>query len=278
MASGKKMFFSIFIITSALSIAAYVFFVLGKEDREWKKTSEKNTLAAYELYIEAYPEGKYANEAQAILDSIKGHFTDSRDTRTYKTVKIGNQEWMAENLAYLPKVCPENMHCGYWVYGVKDTNRIDAINTENFRKYGVLYDFETAQNVCPEGWHLPSDKEWGTLMKNIDSIISPERSHQKGTILKSYHGWASHLSDFGNGTDDFGFDARPAGERDCELGRYSMLENPKFRSVLHSTSWWSSTAKNSQSAICFSVSDGDYSLRQNNRLKNIGYSIRCIKD
>jgi len=77
-----------------------------------------------------------------------GTFKDPRDGKVYKTVKIGNQTWFAENLAYKPK------KGNYFVYMNDQSNAI---------KYGYLYDWETAKKVVPVGWHLPTKIEWDTL-------------------------------------------------------------------------------------------------------------------
>jgi uncharacterized protein (TIGR02145 family) len=84
-----------------------------------------------------------------------GQLTDKRDGKTYKTVKIGNQVWMAENLAFKPS------SGNYWAYD--DDN-------SNVAKYGYLYDWETALDVCPAGWHLPSDKEWPVLTDYLGGV------------------------------------------------------------------------------------------------------------
>ena len=78
-------------------------------------------------------------------------FTDLRDGKTYKTVKIGTQTWMAENLAY-------KAINGCWAYN-NDEN--------NISKYGLLYNNETAIIACPSGWHLPSEKELEILINYL---------------------------------------------------------------------------------------------------------------
>ncbi|HNX79973.1 MAG TPA: FISUMP domain-containing protein [Prolixibacteraceae bacterium] len=79
-----------------------------------------------------------------------GIYRDWRDGRAYKTIKIGRQLWMAENLAFRPEF---GNYCVYNDHLV------------NFRQYGYLYDWETAREIAPEGWHLPSNQEWETLHK-----------------------------------------------------------------------------------------------------------------
>ena len=81
-----------------------------------------------------------------------GSFTDPRDGKTYKTVKVRDQWIMAENLAYKPDKGK------YWAYENNDSN---------IALYGYLYDWETAMNLAPEGWHLPSRKEWMAIQKTL---------------------------------------------------------------------------------------------------------------
>ncbi len=108
-----------------------------------------------------------------------GTFTDSRDGQTYKTVKIGTQTWMAQNLNYQTKR-------GSWCY----ENSADSC-----KKYGRLYDWKTAKKACPAGYHLPSNEDWTTLIDYMGGQVTA------GKKLKAKRGW----NDNGNGTDDYGF-------------------------------------------------------------------------
>jgi len=124
---------------------------------------------------------KKATDAEA----RKGSFTDSRDGKNYKTTKIGTQTWMAENLNYEAKgsKCHEN-------------------KPDNCQKYGRLYDLNTATKACPKDWHLPSDKEWQTLLA-LGGIAKKE--------FKARSGWGNSLNGkSGNGTDIYGFSALPS--------------------------------------------------------------------
>ena len=168
--------------------------------------------------------------------------TDERDGKTYKTVKIGEQEWMAENLAFKPS------SGNYWAYD-------DDIS--NVEIYGYLYDWETAQNVCPVGWHLPSDDEWTILTNflggNKVAIVK----------MKSNSGWKHGVS----GTNESGFNGLAAG----------AVIKKGYLTVGYGTLWWSSSEKNKGLSWCRLISDNDKKIRGKSR-KDDGYSVRCIKD
>jgi len=166
-----------------------------------------------------------------------GTFTDSRDDKVYKTVTIGTQTWMAENLAFkVSNFC--------WAY--------DNIAI-NVARYGYLYNWETAKNVCPSGWHLPSNVEWSTL---INYAGSDYFSYKK---LLSTTDWYEGEK----GTDNYGFTALPG-------GHYIGFE---FDSAIGSMGfWWSSTEIDATDAY------SEVNLEPHNNRKDEGCSVRCIRD
>lgn len=188
---------------------------------------------------------------------------DSRDGQTYKTVEIGNQVWMAENMNYET--------AGSYCYNDADSN---------CTKYGRLYTWAAAMDsagtwsangkgcgygktcsptypvrgVCPEGWHLPTRTEWDTLRTAVD----------RGS-LKSTSGWSSN----GNGTDDFSFSALPAGRRHRE--NYNLEGDNAF--------FWSSTEDDRYYAYIILLYYGDDRAGLDNFNKNNdGVSVRCLQD
>lgn len=106
-----------------------------------------------------------------------GTFIDERDGHEYKWVKIGEQIWMAENLAYLPEVYPLRFQSYtdpyYFVLYYDGNDAEEAKDTENYKNYGVLYNWTAACIVCPEGWHLPSFNEWENLAQYISDQKGP---------------------------------------------------------------------------------------------------------
>jgi uncharacterized protein (TIGR02145 family) len=174
----------------------------------------------------------------------KGTFTDSRDGKKYKTVKIGEQIWMVENLNFNANgsVCYEN-------------------ESENCEKYGRLYNWNTARKSCPQGWHLPSDGEWTALMDFVGDLSTA------GTKLKTASGW--------DGTDVYGFAALPGGYGDpygtfFDDGRYGL--------------WWSDTKSGDNAWYRHMGSGFEGVNRFNGGVdgyyhdNNFLLSVRCIKD
>ncbi len=187
----------------------------------------------------------------SIYSQTSGSFTDSRDGKRYKTIKIGNQVWMAENLNY-------NTSSGSWCY---------ENSTSNCDKYGKLYNWETAKKVCPAGWHLPSDVEWSQLVKYLGGWKDAAMK------LKSKTGW----SDNGNGINSTGFNALPGGYFIPSSENYGGGD--KYGNLGLYGNWWEDLEYGSSSAyavyIGYSKKDEMNGWNYNGKS---GFSVRCIKD
>jgi uncharacterized protein (TIGR02145 family) len=196
-------------------------------------------------------------------------FTDSRDGNVYKTIKIGNQVWMAENLKYLPGVSKPGVVLSdgplYFVYGYNGTDVSNVKTTLNYNHYGVLYNWEAAQDACPAGWHLPSLGEWKQLFKYLGG------EHVAGGELKeagTTH-WRSTNTDV---TNEFGFTALPGGFLDLD---------GTFKSTGYRGYWWSATpGDDSYSAWFVHVSYNAVGIGMNSFVDNKhgGISVRCVKN
>lgn len=214
----------------------------------------------------------YALSVRCILD--ENYFVDNRDGKTYRMVKIGDQTWMAQNLNYKGEGKDTIGYC----YGN---------NSANCNKYGRLYTWATAmgstedkcgdgkncdiseraRGICPEGWHLPSNNEWQTLLEHAD------RDAKK---LKSTEGW----SNGGNGTDDYDFTALPGGY--AEQGDVASLPDNYFKDEGAYAIFWSSTQvddeDHTQAYRPYLKDDNKVSEIDDNNYKGLGFSIRCLKD
>lgn len=145
------------------------------------KTIRKNILASIFLLL---------SPSMALAASELGSFTDPRDGKNYKTVKIGVQTWMAENLNYKMKGSYDRD-----IHGKR-------------AKYGRYYEWGAAMKACPAGWHLPNRTEWKLL---YCSTYSEGSGEYRGHKLKSTTEWKYESYRY-EGTDDYGFSAYPAGE------------------------------------------------------------------
>ncbi|WP_406538111.1 fibrobacter succinogenes major paralogous domain-containing protein [Fibrobacter sp.] len=182
--------------------------------------------------------------------SSSGLLVDSRNGQVYKTVNIGTQTWMAENLNY------ETMES--FCYNLDGTN---------CTIYGRLYTWIAAKTACPGGWHLPDTTEWRFLINTVggENIAGQKLKAATTTIL-----WAP--MDGIRNQDVYGFAALPAG---C----YN-----DFSDIYHKegylASFWSST-EGISSVYAYSISlvyDGDGAILKGAAGRNHGLSVRCIKD
>ena len=205
-------------------------------------------------------------------EANSGTFTDARDGKTYKWVKIGQQVWMAENLVYLPQINRPGQESHeipyYCVYGYTGSNIQEAKATDSYSTFGVLYNWPAAVESCPAGWHLPTKAEWNQLALYVNEQKGPYEVNgaywfNTGGHLKATSGWDNN----GNGTDDFGFSALPG-------GYYG--DNPpniEFTGIGNSGYWWSE----SNYWFMYNFTSTLYGLSGINTKANC-YSVRCIRD
>ena len=239
----------IVIISAIVVIAIMIFFAIksnqtkGLTAEEQKRIADSCSFALPEIYepeqtlVTSQKEDKKEEPIVAL-----GSFIDSRDKKTYKTVKIGEQIWLAENL---------NFSSGNsWCYDD---------NSSNCNKYGRLYDWETAKQVCPSGWHLPSGSEWTKL---TDYLGGADGAGEK---MKSTSGWKNN----GNGTNSSGFAGLPSGYR------YS---GGSFDNIGSFGYWWSSAEGSTTRAWYRGLYYFYGKVYRNDANEQNGLSVRCVKD
>jgi uncharacterized protein (TIGR02145 family) len=188
-----------------------------------------------------------------------GTYTDPRDGKVYETVIIGNQTWMAENLAY-------KLSKGCWAFN-NDQN--------NVKTFGLLYDWESAKKACPPGWHLPTDTEWTELTDFVEAM-KDSLFHGYYYVAKKMKATTEWEMDT-NGTNDSGFTGLPGGTCD---------ENGRGSSIGINGVWWSSTMCMGEFAYTrrmtsyqsqYEVNATNFVLREYYFTK-YGLSVRCIMD
>ena len=213
-------------------------------------------------------------------NSNYGYYTDPRDGYTYKTIKIGNQIWLAENLRYLPRIGK-----GYYVYDYQGNDVSEAKKTQNYKDFGVLYNMSAAQEACPVGWHIPSDVEWKELDKYLGLPDFSEEGMPFDVGFYYYRGDpGSHRvtkpCKINNKTEEYGFNASLGGWR---------YEHGGFDRLNIATKWWSNSELFIRDAYNNTYLDGRYYINRTMCYDEYGIeyrlcseefclSLRCIKD
>ena len=226
-------------------------------------------------------------EARLNSEITYGTMTDSRDSKKYKIVTIGDQIWMAENLNYYD-ADDLSVKTKSWCYGKSDNKDSTTCDVA-----GRLYSWAAAidsvklvtdadnpqdcgygktctlpakvQGICPTGWHLPTHAEWKALFTTVgDSDFNSDLA------LKSQTGWYGYRK----GTDAFGFSALPGGIR--YFGGY--IDSDSIPTAGEIAAFWSASEGDSFKAYAMGLHDADEyaSLMWND--KNNGFSVRCLKD
>lgn len=198
-----------------------------------------------------------------VMGSLNAQLKD-RDGNNYQVVRIGKQEWMAENLdvAHFSNgdTIPEAQSAAEWEKaGMEGKPAWCYYNGDTAlgRKYHKLYNWfaiHDPRGLAPRGWRIPAREEWGKL----STLLGNE--NVAATKMKSNSLW--------NGTNESGFNALAAGYRN---------KNWEFTHWGNLTSWWSSTEVDDRNAWSCSVGNGSVLSRSYDN-KMVGLSVRCIRE
>ena len=212
---------------------------------EYTKSSSSSAVTALPIFCKTETE-----------DNCEyGTMTDARDGQTYKTVKVGEQWWMARNLNYADSVKTPVLTNQIWCF---------KRQRENCDEIGLHYTWRAAKEACPDGWHLPSNEEWKKL---IDTVGGEAVA---GKILRSQAGWGAGDANGENGIDAVGFSILPAGYRIYRAFVFSTMLN----------GFWSSSEYDVDNAGFMGLNYFDDSAKildmQTDKMN--GYPVRCVKD
>ena len=223
--------------------------------------------------------GKTCTFSMKVQNPTRGYAPTITDTEsnTYKTVYIGTQQWMAENLKVskysdgtdIPNISDDNQWMNLttdaWVYYNNDV--------ANNAKYGKLYNWFAVspttngnKNVCPTGWHIPADAEWTVLTDYLGGEnVAGGKMKEVGTT--SWYGPNT------NAIDNYGFTGLPGGVR-WDGGMYGQYLQKTYYGY-----WWSSTEDHLNSgAFARRLGFDNGSVVGGNWGKGLGLSVRCLKD
>ena len=246
----------------ALGILQRIYNVREASDEE--KVAELQACFKYmtDLHVEI-PFAKGAldllqNAMKMTVDFSPNTFIDPRDGNTYKTVKIGNKVWMAENLRY-------RTHTSFVYNG----------DQQNEKTYGRLYTYDNAMVACPKGWHLPTINE-------MNELIAAAGNSAYALQAKNVKGWPKAL-------DELGFSALPAGikldSRNIGLGHIAVFLLPDKgyvayldKDVLEISLTSSIFTKIPLASFAESSVDFSFLKFPLTNPQKLYFSVRCVKD
>ncbi len=193
-------------------------------------------------------------------------FRDSRDNKVYKTVEIGNQVWMAENLKYTGNNGVQE-HIPIYTEWVSSNNNGWCYygNSDGYGStYGVIYQWEAAKKACPDGWHLPTIAEWDEL---VDYLGEYATSKLAGNATLWKDGILTKNADFGTS----GFSALPCGKRTPHGGQFKDMGEIGW--------WWTASVDGNSDPYGCNIYYGSQSnLSKISSNMGTGFYIRCIKN
>lgn len=190
------------------------------------------------------------------------------DGNNYNTITIGTQVWMRENLKvthYRNGSTIQNITDGAeWIAATSGAYCWYNNSISNKNTYGALYNFKavsSADGICPDGWHAPSQSEWEAMIAAVGPM------HLAGGMLKDTTLWISPNL---GATNSSGFTALPAGSRGWEDGRFTGMGEYGF--------WWTSTENAPFEPVVVLLRFNYEGITLYSNIKRDGFSVRCVKN
>jgi uncharacterized protein (TIGR02145 family) len=247
-----------------------------------KKMSDRYLFRITGNDILTYEQTNLEITTNTVLDVtvIRAGFVTDIDGNTYRTVKIGNQWWMAENLRVTHyrngDPIPHVTDAGAWA-GLATGAYCSYDNDDAYvDNYGRLYNWfavDDSRNIAPEGWHVPTDEEWKVMemylgMSQAEADAADWRGTDEGGKLKETGTTHWNAPNVG-ATNESGFFARPGGLRTL---------NGIYNNIWYYAFFWSSTELNSSNAWFRYLINSSAQVYRYSDYKQDGFSVRCVKD
>jgi len=184
-----------------------------------------------------------------------GSVTDVRDDQTYRTVVLGTQTWLAQNMNYTSLG-------NSWCYND---------STQNCTLYGRLYNKAAADSACPMGWHLPDTTEWSVLFQYAEMFDTtyPSITYPSKTLENSYWTWYG-------GHDTLGFSAMAAGVK--FIHHNLSVDTTGYWGTWKQALWWTSTVSTDSSSFVYGGAFNSQLWESSLEVNVDGASVRCLKN
>jgi uncharacterized protein (TIGR02145 family) len=243
----------LFLLTVIASLVAVFMFSCssGEEDEQNTSSSSDNQSSSSIIAcngVEYNPYSHFCSHEGELI--AKGEITDDRNGKVYKIVTIDDLTWMAENLNF-------------------DANGSRCYDDDpaNCEMYGRLYNWKSAMEVCPEGWHLPSEDEWYTLLLRTGMR---DGNNSINNLITINH-WKNAGQYSIKVTDPYGFSALPGGQWD------NYNDKGSFRDIGTHGFWWCSSVLDEYdetNGFHISVYNSNFFLAE----RTYELSVRCMAD
>lgn len=206
-----------------------------------------------------------------LLANCTGNYTVTDiDGNIYRTVQIGDQIWMAENLRVTRyrngDTIPDITDANFWSHYATGARCYYNNDPNNGSLYGCLYNWHVVRNnrpIAPAGWHLPSEEELAVLMNTLGGdTIAAGKMKLKGVGYWIYPNTGAN--------NESGFGALPGGYRYGEDGSFHTLGSNGY--------WWGATRSYELYSWSARLFTGFADVQRHKRFENYGLAIRCVKD